>query len=120
MAALAEVHCRASDADRDRAVRALQRGLVEGRLSYDSFIDRVEVALRAREDVELADVLSGLPGGPRQWLRGRWRRLATRWADAPLDPIELPGRAQPALLIGRDRAATWCSAIWRSRGGTPR
>ena len=40
---------RASDADREQVIRALREGSADGRLSYETFLHRVELALRARE-----------------------------------------------------------------------
>ena len=45
---------RASDDDRERAVRALREHLVEGRLTLEEFSQRVEAALRAGSSAELA------------------------------------------------------------------
>ena len=39
---------RASDSDRDEVIRMLRDGSAEGRLSHDTFLARVERALRAR------------------------------------------------------------------------
>jgi hypothetical protein len=55
---------RASDADRERVVRSLQRHTSAGRLSLDEYADRVEQALRARTHGELATVLGDLPAEP--------------------------------------------------------
>lgn len=103
MVAPAASRLRASDADRDRAVLALKRGLVEGRLSYDSFVGRVEVALQARESDVLDDVLAGLPTGLRQRLLLRWQAAAASLpTGSRADRLTLPTRLRPALLIGRD------------------
>jgi len=56
---------RASDADRDNVLDILRRNSVEGRLSYDTFLHRVELALSARGDAELAALLRDLPSQPR-------------------------------------------------------
>lgn len=55
---------RASDADRERVVRSLERHTSAGRLSLDEYADRVERALRARTHGELATVLGDLPAEP--------------------------------------------------------
>jgi len=80
MVAVTGSQLRASDAERDRAIEALKRGLVEGRLSYETFVGRVEIALRARESAVLADALAGLPGP------GLGERLRRRTADAAHRP----------------------------------
>jgi DNA-binding NarL/FixJ family response regulator len=52
---------RASDADRDRAVAALRRHFVEGRLSVDELADRVEHGYAAGTLRELEALLADLP-----------------------------------------------------------
>ncbi|SNS98156.1 protein of unknown function [Geodermatophilus pulveris] len=52
---------RASDADREDAVRQLQRGLSDGRLTVDEFDDRVRAAYAARTTGELDDLTRDLP-----------------------------------------------------------
>ncbi|WP_326555341.1 DUF1707 SHOCT-like domain-containing protein [Micromonospora sp. NBC_01813] len=55
---------RASDADREQVVHCLERHTSAGRLSLDEYADRVERALRARTQGELATVLADLPAEP--------------------------------------------------------
>ncbi|MFY1633895.1 DUF1707 SHOCT-like domain-containing protein [Solwaraspora sp. WMMB335] len=55
---------RASDEDRERVVRCLERHTSAGRLSLDEHADRVERTLRARTHGELAAVLADLPVEP--------------------------------------------------------
>ena len=55
---------RASDEDRERIVRCLERHTSAGRLSLDEYADRVERTLRARTHGELATVLADLPAEP--------------------------------------------------------
>jgi hypothetical protein len=100
---------RASDADREEAVSALRAHLAAGRLTLDEFTGRVESALRARTDADLAVIQSDLPalaaaaGRPerraarftwvllshlirRGWLRLRgWSVAATVLGDLDLD-----------------------------------
>jgi len=52
---------RASDADRQRAVAALERHTAEGRLSLDEFAERVDAVLAARTHGELAAITHDLP-----------------------------------------------------------
>ncbi len=52
---------RASDADRERAVAALQRHTADGRLTLDEFGERVSRALAAATHGELADLIRDLP-----------------------------------------------------------
>lgn len=55
---------RASDEDRERVVRCLERHTSAGRLSLDEHADRVERALCARTHGELATILADLPAEP--------------------------------------------------------
>lgn len=56
---------RASDADRDRVLRVLRERVAEGRLSNDTFEQRVDSALRARSNAELTSLVSDLPPASR-------------------------------------------------------
>ena len=55
---------RASDADRERTVAALQRHTVAGRLSLDEFSDRVGEVYRVATVADLAALTSDLPALP--------------------------------------------------------
>jgi len=105
---------RASDDDRDDAIRVLRDGSVAGRLSHDTFLRRVEHALRARRVDELAGLLSDLPPAPEGAGPGRaakaWSRLARRirgarfpvaWPDARLPRLLLPRGPRTIFTIGR-------------------
>jgi FHA domain/Domain of unknown function (DUF1707) len=74
---------RASDEDRDDAIRILRDGSVDGRISNDTFLRRVDRALRARGMGELAELLSDLPpvpaGGTTARPPVRWRARVTTW-----------------------------------------
>ncbi|MQA95036.1 MAG: FHA domain-containing protein [Streptosporangiales bacterium] len=99
------VAVRASDAERDRTVSVLRERLAEGRISQDTFVARLDVALHARTRDELDGLLRDLP-------------------DAAL-----PARAAPASTSAVDRFATMVEAAsafsrrmqtaWR-RGKLPR
>jgi hypothetical protein len=52
---------RASDADRQRVVKALQEHAAAGRLTLDEYADRVDVALAARTHADLGGVTADLP-----------------------------------------------------------
>jgi hypothetical protein len=74
---------RASDADRDEAVSALQEQFVAGRLSHDTFLVRIHTALSARRSHELKPLLADLPEPARSpTLRERARALTTPVAAA--------------------------------------
>src|SRR5262249_41628115 len=74
---------RASDDDREDAIRMLRDGSAAGRLSNETFLRRVDRALRARRVDELARLLSDLPPVPGEGTgQGRaakaWSRLTGR------------------------------------------
>jgi hypothetical protein len=115
---------RASDDDRDDAIRVLRDGSVAGRLSNDTFLRRVDRALRARRVDELAGLLSDLPSAPEEGAGpGRaaqaWARLAQRlraarfpavwpgarfraaWPGARLPWLVLPRGPRTVFTIGR-------------------
>ncbi|HKT03867.1 MAG TPA: DUF1707 domain-containing protein [Rugosimonospora sp.] len=52
---------RASDADREQVVAALERHTAAGRLSLDEFAERVDRALASRTQADLAAVVADLP-----------------------------------------------------------
>ncbi|MFD4832944.1 FHA domain-containing protein [Streptomyces uncialis] len=103
---------RISDADRDRALTALRDGVAEGRLSQDTYIRRMELALVARRPDELAVLTADLRS------EGRWSRvvlggvaaasgfpgrLRRAWQGERLPKLLLPGHtATSPLRIGRD------------------
>ncbi len=71
---------RASDADRDDAISQLRERYAEGRLTHDTLSHRLEAALQARYQDDLAQVLADLPA---QALAGR--HLAGVLAAGPRD-----------------------------------
>ena len=106
---------RASDADRENVIRALRDGAADGRLSHDTFLQRMSLALRARRVEELSGLLGDLPGPPPQpTARGRefimravgwWSSfttdLHTAWQRPRLATLVLPRGGQTLLRIGR-------------------
>lgn len=60
---------RVSDADRERALEVLRESAVEGRVSQDTFLRRMEVILQAQQHDELDAVVRDLAS----------RRRGTRW-----------------------------------------
>ncbi|MGK5530022.1 FHA domain-containing protein [Streptomyces sp. URMC 129] len=105
---------RVSDADRERALDVLREGVVDGRVSQDTFLRRVEVVMTARLHDELFAVLHDLPGRqPRPaptagWFVGSVARLAAlrrqlrlAWRSERLPQLLLPAPAREALTIGR-------------------
>ena len=105
---------RASDDDRDDAIRVLRDGSVAGRLSNDTFLRRVDRALRARRVDELAGLVRDLPSAPEEGAGpGRvakaWSRLAERLRGAPF-PAAWPGARFPASRPGARFPAGWPGA----------
>jgi FHA domain/DUF1707 SHOCT-like domain len=95
---------RASDEDRENAIEALRNGSAQGRLSHDTFLQRVDIALRARGVEELANLLRDLPP-PAQ--KSGWLIRAVRWWSALRRRVQLAWRASrlPVLVLPRgDRA----------------
>jgi hypothetical protein len=105
---------RLSDAQREQAIEALRTGAVEGRLSHETFVHRMELALAAREESELKALTADLPTGGRQLSRllvravGRASALTVRlrhaWRAERLPALVLPepGPRLLPLSIGRD------------------
>jgi hypothetical protein len=88
---------RISDADRDEAIKVLREGSADGRLSHDTFLHRMELALQARDAGQLASLLSDLrPAARRASVAGR---AATRWQ-------EFAGQLRDAWWTSACRA--WC------------
>ncbi|MFD3326502.1 DUF1707 and FHA domain-containing protein [Streptomyces sp. NPDC058701] len=106
---------RLSDAERDRALGQLREGAALGKLSHDTFLRRMELALVARRSEDLAVLTADLQGrGGREspWTRrlfgwvGRVSavRVGVRraWAAEKLPRLLLPHPSAGVLRIGRD------------------
>ena len=113
---------RASDTERDLTVDELRERFAEGRLSQDTFLYRMDAALRARERGELRELLADLPASrsPGQRLLG-WlaqarlaagRLIATSLQrpepHAEPEALFLPREARNKFTIGRD---TGCDLV---------
>ena len=132
---------RASDEDRDEVIRMLRDGSVDGRISNETFLQRVDRALHARGVDELAELLSDLPPVPDEnagpavswrarvitWLQEiRLRRPRFRVVMQPRLPLlVLPRGPRTLFTIGRspdsdlplaDLTVSWHHAELR-RGG---
>ncbi|MDT0447193.1 MULTISPECIES: DUF1707 and FHA domain-containing protein [unclassified Streptomyces] len=105
---------RISDADRERALDVLRESMVEGRVSQDTFLRRVELIMAARLPTDLSAVLRDLPdrapaAAPRTgWVADSFTRLVTfpgrmrlAWESRRLPELVLPARGRGPLLIGR-------------------
>lgn len=90
---------RLSDAERDRVLGVLRDGAAQGRLSHDTFMRRMELALTARRSEELKALTADLEGEGRLSRRilrvvggvsgfpGRVRRV---WQTERLPKLLLP------------------------------
>jgi Domain of unknown function (DUF1707)/FHA domain len=88
-------HLRASDEERDRAVSALRQEFVEGRLSHETFMFRMQSALGARHRGQLTGLFTDLPTRPARLLDRV--RAALRRRDLEPQPSPPP---EPALWPG--------------------
>ncbi len=101
---------RASDAQRDRVIEELRDRVVEGRMSPETYEQRVEQALRARSEAELQDLLRDLPprgrliqrvAGAVASLSSATARIESAWRTPRLPRFLLPPRQQQRVLVGR-------------------
>jgi hypothetical protein len=101
---------RASDADRDEAIRVLKQGSVDGRLSHETFLCRLDLALRAQNASELASLVSDLrPAERHTRLAGaaaaKWDgfagQLRSVWWAVRLPRLVLPRGGRAVFTIGR-------------------
>ena len=105
---------RASDSDRDRAIAELRERSAAGELSHDTFVRRMDVALRARSRSELAALFCDLSPGPltRRLTDAVARmsafsdRLTAAWRLPRLPRLTLPSdppdsAVPPGFTIGR-------------------
>jgi hypothetical protein len=105
---------RLSDVERDKALKVLRDGVAMGRLSHDTFIRRMELALTARRSEELAALTADLPQESRvarlvlgtvEAVSGFTVRLRRAWQAERLPKLLLPHPASGyPLRIGRDPA----------------
>ncbi|MGW6706640.1 FHA domain-containing protein [Streptomyces sp. NPDC054956] len=106
---------RLSDAERDRALGQLREGAAQGKLSHDTFLRRMELALVARRSEDLAVLTADLEeteGADSPWTRrlfgwvGRASAVSVgvrrAWAAEKLPKLLLPHPGAGALRIGRD------------------
>ncbi|WP_267242218.1 DUF1707 and FHA domain-containing protein [Streptomyces sp. PR69] len=102
---------RLSDAERDRVIGVLREGAAQGKLSHDTFVHRMELALAARHSEELRALTADLEGESRwsQWLYGTVGRVSAfsvrlrrAWQAEKLPPLLLPEPGPHPLRIGRD------------------
>lgn len=104
---------RLTDAERERALEVLREGAALGRLSHDTFVRRMELALAARRRDELDALTADLR------TEGRWSKLVLgsvgavsgftvklrrAWQSERLPKLLLPAPGAYPLRIGRDPA----------------
>jgi len=94
---------RASDADREHAVRVLRDAAVEGRLSHDSFVQRVDQALQARHEDSLAELVADVaqPHAVTRLLGGLAALADRLRPDISYPTMPLPDSSSPVVVIGR-------------------
>jgi hypothetical protein len=102
---------RVSDAERDRALRALRDASAQGRLSTDTFAWRIERALRSRNRGELSDLTRDLPNRPvadaliraASSVSAFINRVQDAWRSPHRDRLRLPGDIGHPYVLGRSR-----------------
>ncbi|MFD9905266.1 FHA domain-containing protein [Streptomyces sp. NPDC059063] len=104
---------RVTDAEREQALDVLREGAALGRLSHDTFVRRMELALSARRRDELAALTADLRAESR-WSRmvlstvgavsGFTVKLRRAWQAERLPKLLLPAPGAYPLRIGRDPA----------------
>jgi hypothetical protein len=127
---------RLSDADREHVVDRLREHAVQGRLSHDTFLRRMELAFAARARHELDALTADLPSDGRL-TRGLTRavgalatlkvRLDNAWRTPQLPALPLPRDPAGPVKIGRlpgcdlklgDESVSRVHAELRLEGGT--
>jgi hypothetical protein len=108
---------RASDSSRDRVLADLAQQVAEGRMSQDTFERRVDLALRAHNEVQLHDLVQDLPSrnrfvdriaGAISSVSAATARIESAWRAPRLPRFILPPGVQPRILVGR---APGCSFV---------
>lgn len=102
---------RASDVERDFAVRVLCDAAADGRLSHDTLVERLDGVLSARCFGDIQEFLQDLPRPPLRTVhiravadvRQRIRRALPRGGGLTRGVLPLPDTAHPRLVIGRSR-----------------
>jgi hypothetical protein len=90
---------RVSDAERDEAISQLGERFAEGRLTHDTFVHRVEAALKARDRRDLAQILDDLPS-PRRLGSALLAYGHRGWAAVTRAmPRAMPAASPPVLMF---------------------
>ncbi|MFF5563936.1 FHA domain-containing protein [Streptomyces sp. NPDC012623] len=102
---------RLSDGERDRVLAVLREGAAQGKLSHDTFLRRMDLALAARRVEQLrpltADLESEAPWARRVFgavgrVSAFSQRLRRAWEAEKLPKLLLPQPGPYPLRIGRD------------------
>jgi hypothetical protein len=111
---------RPSTADRERVARLLRDRSAEGRLSLDTFSERVERVFGARSEGELEELVADVrrPRGLRrllvrvtEWLSGLDADLEAAWDRPRVEVVALPAAgAGVRMTLGRARECDWVLA----------
>lgn len=119
---------RVSDAQRDRVLGVLREGAAQGKLSHDTFMRRMELALSAHRSEELEALTADLRTEGR-WTRGLFQvvgavsgfpaRVRRAWQAERLPKLLLPAPTPYPVLIGRDPANGLRLTHETVRGCTP-
>jgi FHA domain-containing protein/uncharacterized protein DUF1707 len=103
---------RPSAADRERVAQVLREGSVDGRLSVDTFSERIERAFAARSRGELEELVSDVrPPGPLRrvllrtvaWYSTLLGDLSAAWERPRVPVLALPTEAGREVVLGRSR-----------------
>jgi FHA domain-containing protein/uncharacterized protein DUF1707 len=104
------VPARPSEAERERVVRLLRDRSVEGRISTDTFADRVGLAYGARSSAELVELTSDVRPASRprraflaavEWVSRLDADIEAAWKRPRVPAIALPGAEGRLAVIGR-------------------
>ncbi|MFD6418707.1 FHA domain-containing protein [Streptomyces sp. NPDC060194] len=103
---------RPSDAERDRVLDVLREGAAQGKLSHDTFVRRMELALAARRSEDLRLLTADLRPEGGGWsermfgavsaVSGFPERMRRAWQAERLPKLMLPEPGPYPLRIGRD------------------
>ena len=103
---------RPTAADRERIARVLREGSVDGRLSLDTFSDRIERSFAASNREQLDELVVDVrpPGPPRRALLRTvawWSALAgdlrAAWERPHVPVLALPSASDRQIVLGRAR-----------------
>ena len=104
------VPIRPSAEDRERVVRVLRDRSMEGRLSTDTFAERVGLAFQARSSAELAELTSDVRPARRargmllaavEWLSSLQADLEAAWTRPRVTTLALPRTEGIRMMVGR-------------------